>query len=459
MQDLKIDLVYLWVDGNDKEWQEKRNYWAEKLGLKEEISLDTCRYVDNQELKYSLRSAEMYAPWINKIFIITDNQVPKWLDTNHPKIRIVNHADIIPNEYLPTFNSEAIETCIANIPDLSEYFLLANDDKFFASSVSPEYFFDENMNPIVNMRPHNWLKDDINKSLYKDSYYYTIKTFNNRFSTSRDYKKIEPFHCIEAYRKSYFLECKNLFIDEFQSTVNKRFRSKFSIQHPIVDIFMVENKNSTIKINPNITEQIYEYQVENLYIPIKSYEEMKNTIISKSPKLLCINDGDYILETDRKNLKFLLEELFPEKQSWEIENNDMTIKPIDNNALPVVFAFDESYSKSFAVTLKSLIKNSNNSKQYDIIILHTEISEKNQKMLKTNLPNNFSLRFFDINQILFKYFKNYKFITGEYWTKEIVLYNSKHKFLINFFSEMVGYTNMEKAIKRKHIPPLPKRKK
>ena len=48
---------------------------------------------------------------------------------------------------------------------------------------------------------------------------------------------------------------------------------------------------------------------------------------------------------------------------------------------------------------------------------------------------------------------------GEYWTKEIVLYNSKRKFLISFSSEMVGYTNMEKALKRKHIPPLPKRKK
>ena len=72
MQDIKIDLVYLWVDGNDKEWQRKRNFWAEKSGLKEEISLDICRYADNQELKYSLRSAEMYAPWINKIFIITN---------------------------------------------------------------------------------------------------------------------------------------------------------------------------------------------------------------------------------------------------------------------------------------------------------------------------------------------------------------------------------------------------
>ena len=130
MQDLKIDLVYLWVDGNDKEWQEKRNYWAEKLGLKEEISLDTCRYVDNQELKYSLRSAEMYAPWINKIFIITDNQVPKWLDTNHPKIRIVNHADIIPkaNIDLVVMSTRTNENIVNNIISLYDYNIVCHSD-------------------------------------------------------------------------------------------------------------------------------------------------------------------------------------------------------------------------------------------------------------------------------------------------------------------------------------------
>ena len=86
---MKIDLVYLWVDGNDPKWQEEKEKWQEKLGIGSSRSADMCRFIDNEELRYSLRSVEMNAPWINKIFIVTNGQVPKWLDANHPKIRIV----------------------------------------------------------------------------------------------------------------------------------------------------------------------------------------------------------------------------------------------------------------------------------------------------------------------------------------------------------------------------------
>lgn len=58
-----------------------------------------------QELKYSLRSVSQYLPWINKIYIVIDNQVPSWLNTEHPKIKIIDHKDILPADALPTFNS------------------------------------------------------------------------------------------------------------------------------------------------------------------------------------------------------------------------------------------------------------------------------------------------------------------------------------------------------------------
>ena len=102
-----IDIVYTWVDGNDKEWQKEKSFWQQKLGIEGDNAND-CRFIDNQELKYSLRSVAKYAPWINHIFIITNGQIPTWLDTNHPKITIVNHKEIMPKEALPTFNSEAI---------------------------------------------------------------------------------------------------------------------------------------------------------------------------------------------------------------------------------------------------------------------------------------------------------------------------------------------------------------
>ena len=34
------------------------------------------RYRDSEELRFSLRSLVKFAPWIRRIFIVTDNQIP-----------------------------------------------------------------------------------------------------------------------------------------------------------------------------------------------------------------------------------------------------------------------------------------------------------------------------------------------------------------------------------------------
>lgn len=136
MQD--IDLVYMWVNGNDPAWQAKRNA---TIGVTD-TSNNNCkgRYADNDELKYSLRSIEKYAPWIHKIFIVTDSQVPVWLDTSNPKIQIVDHSEILPPEARPCFNSTVIEHHLYKIPGLAERFLLANDDTLLNKPVSPSTF-------------------------------------------------------------------------------------------------------------------------------------------------------------------------------------------------------------------------------------------------------------------------------------------------------------------------------
>ena len=64
----KIDIVYTWVDGNDPEWQKKKAQYAGEI--KEEVSNASSRFSDNDELKYSLRSVEKNAPWINHIYIM-----------------------------------------------------------------------------------------------------------------------------------------------------------------------------------------------------------------------------------------------------------------------------------------------------------------------------------------------------------------------------------------------------
>ena len=142
MSGSEIDFVILWVDGNDSAWlKEKKQYEKKKI----DYSNSENRFRDFANLQYWFRGVEKYASWVNHIYFITWGHVPEWLNTNHPKLTIVNHRDYIPTEYLPTFNSNTIELNLHRLKDLSEQFVLFNDDVFLLDYVKPEDFFKDGM--------------------------------------------------------------------------------------------------------------------------------------------------------------------------------------------------------------------------------------------------------------------------------------------------------------------------
>lgn len=142
LADLEVDLVYIWVHGQDPAHREKRNHWLRQYGLSPVAYNPDIRYVEADELRYSLRSAELFLPWVRRIFLVTDNQVPEWLDLTNPKLRLVDHTEIMPRpEWLPTFNSLAIEAQLHNIPGLAEHFIACNDDHFFGQPCAVADFF------------------------------------------------------------------------------------------------------------------------------------------------------------------------------------------------------------------------------------------------------------------------------------------------------------------------------
>ena len=132
---MNIDFVIAWVDGSDVEWQRKMKSFnnCEGDGRDE-------RYRDWNYLKYWLRGVEKYAPWVNRIFLITDKQKPGWLIEKEP-LTIVDHTDFIPEKYLPTFNSHTIELNIHRIPGLSEHFVYFNDDMLLTNYVKETDYF------------------------------------------------------------------------------------------------------------------------------------------------------------------------------------------------------------------------------------------------------------------------------------------------------------------------------
>lgn len=138
-----IDLVYTWVDSNDPSW--RREYLAHVDEIRAQAMLTASasesRWRSRNELLYSLRSIEMYAPFIRNIYIVTNGQRPSWL-ADHSRVQVVAHRDLFPDtSVLPCFNSNAIETVLHRIPGLAEHFLYLNDDFLFSRACVPEDFF------------------------------------------------------------------------------------------------------------------------------------------------------------------------------------------------------------------------------------------------------------------------------------------------------------------------------
>ncbi|MBE7699516.1 stealth family protein [Oerskovia sp. Sa1BUA8] len=140
-----VDLVYTWVDGADPEWLARKDRALHGVGAGQlnETAVSDSRFASRDELRYSLRSVEMYASWVRNVYIVTDRQVPAWLDTSNPRVRVVDHREIFTDPTrLPVFNSHAIESQLHHIDGLSDRYLYMNDDIFFGRPTSPELFFE-----------------------------------------------------------------------------------------------------------------------------------------------------------------------------------------------------------------------------------------------------------------------------------------------------------------------------
>lgn len=146
------DAVIAWVDGDDLEHKKKK---ASFLTQKKETQFNDVagesRYKQTGEIFYCVASILRYAPWVRKIFIVTDAQNPhvdEFIAENFPNsntpIEIVDHKVLFRGyeQYLPTFNSLAIATMLWRIPGLSDSFLYFNDDVFLAAPVEEKTWFE-----------------------------------------------------------------------------------------------------------------------------------------------------------------------------------------------------------------------------------------------------------------------------------------------------------------------------
>lgn len=310
-----VDIVYTWVDGSDPVWRQKKDFWLRQYGKPLPSYADNpARYRDRNELKYSLRSVEKYLPWARRIYIVTDGQTPEWLNTDHPQIKIIDHKEILPADALPLFNSAAIETGLANIPELAEHFIYFNDDMFINKPLQKDFFFDEKGDPIIyaeNLKTKDVLKlIEQNKERMWAKQWLTPSLLMQKTFGGELFFIIDN-HAPTAYRKSYFLDGQKTFAKQFADTAHSKFREENDLSRMVLTLLDFYKKRTTVKIN---YQPVTGYGCKPAGMLIYENFDYFNVY---DPCIFCLNDFETISEAALQQTQQVLRRRFPQPSHFE----------------------------------------------------------------------------------------------------------------------------------------------
>ena len=225
--DFPIDAVYTWVDGQDPAWLRSRVERLGALGFQTPLATEAdsaARYRSRDELRYSLRSLEYFAPWVNHIYLVTAGQRPAWLDDS-TRVTVVDHRDIFAATDLPTFNSHAIESRLHHIPGLSEHFVYFNDDCMLGRPVTPHRFFRPSGEAAVFRSP---TKVGVDVAEGAEVAPHLRAALNNRALLENDFGRTilrGMLHTPHPMRRSVLQELEDRYPEAFARTAASPFRS------------------------------------------------------------------------------------------------------------------------------------------------------------------------------------------------------------------------------------------
>ncbi|MFF2961789.1 stealth family protein [Streptomyces sp. NPDC057963] len=307
-----VDAVYTWVDGADPEWIRRR---ATALGRTDyhEQAVSAARFTSRDELRYSLRSLHQFAPWLRTIYLVTDGQVPAWLNSDHPGVKVVHHRDIFTDATaLPTFNSHAIESQLHHIPGLSDHFLYFNDDVFLGRSVTPGEFFHANglskyfpSKALVPMTPPS-PQDPPSEIAAKNNRVVIAGTFDRVLT-----RKMK--HVPHSLRRDILQEIEERYAAEHRLTQHSRFRSSgdLSITSSLHHYYGQQTSRS-------VTGKI-RYTYLDLAAP-NTGRHLNRLLAQRDYHTFCINDtvdDPDTAEARTSMLKTFLEGYFPVPSPYE----------------------------------------------------------------------------------------------------------------------------------------------
>jgi hypothetical protein len=306
--EIPIDIVYLWVDDTDEKWVGKREArmadWDDTRGR---MSSRAALYQTHDELRYSLRSVERFAPWVRHIFLVTDDQRPDWLH-DHQRLTIIDHREFLPPSSLPTFNSHAIVAGLHHIEGLSDHFLVMNDDVFFGKPVGPDRFFLSNGTAkfFISSTP-------LPSDPQTDHDFARVATVDliERLTGRRPTNVFQ--HTPVAFNRSLLEALEKELPSQFRDTVDSPFRSSADLVVEYLHHYVGYQRRLTIPAS--IRYGYFGFGTPRGMAALEAYAG------SEPAEVFCVND----LSTDetdlvgaRSALRSILSSQFPNQASWEI---------------------------------------------------------------------------------------------------------------------------------------------
>jgi len=321
----KIDIVVSWLDDNDPIWQAEFNKYSDNPSFDVGAN-NNARFRDYDLFKYWFRGIDKYAPWVNKIHIVTFGHIPGWLDTNNSKINIVKHTDFIPSEYLPTFSSDTIALNLHRIPNLQEYFVYFNDDMYMINPTTATDFFKNGkpcdfftlipagssetfnhyaINNMILIHREFSKKQIIDNNKRKMFCFHTsMKSLvSNLLQLPYGYiSDILHYHLTTPLTRTLYLELWDKHSIEFNKTSKNKFRDISDVTDWYIRMYYLANGN---------------YHPKNMdkfghYYSIKDIENI-DRILSSKYKIICLNDDISLDEVSFNNKKNILLEGFEKK--------------------------------------------------------------------------------------------------------------------------------------------------
>ena len=292
-----MDVVITYVNGNDPVWKQDYEKYTN-------VPVMQKRFRDWGTLKYLLRGIENRMPFVRNVYLVVSHpsQVPEWVDRKN--LEIVLHRDIIPEEFLPTFNCNPIEMHLHRIPGLDEEYLYFNDDMFPVGDCKPEDFF-RNGRPVIGYYRH-FIAGNMYKKICRNSDRLARKALGLKPS----FFFTRPQHICSPMLKSQCEELYSMVEEQVRRTSASRTRTENDLNQYLFLDYM------------NYKGMVIREKISNKHfsVSVASPESLEAFLRKPDRNLVCINDvhlSESRYEALHDAILNAFESVFPIKSKYE----------------------------------------------------------------------------------------------------------------------------------------------